>query len=60
MMNSQEMDLGILNVWDAQEGWRGGFEYKELSEGKGFPISLIASGHRSLAGEHRPRLGKLP
>lgn len=50
MMNSQEMDLGILNVWDAQEAWRGGFDYKELSGGQGFPIALITSGHRSLAG----------
>jgi TRAP transporter TAXI family solute receptor len=50
MMSSQEMDLGILNVWDAQEAWRGGLEYRELSGGKGFPITLIASGHRALAG----------
>ncbi len=50
MINSSEMDLGVLNSWDAQMGWRGKSIYGSLSGGRGFEIMLIASGHKALNG----------
>lgn len=46
-----EIDLGVLNNWDAQMGWRGEYEYEPVSNGEGFPVRLIAVGsHNSIAG----------
>lgn len=36
------VDLGVLNMWDAEKGWLGESVYKNLSGGKGFPIRLVA------------------
>ncbi len=50
MIDSGEMDLGILNNWDAQMGWQGQSVYRNLSGGRGFEIRLITSGHKALNG----------
>lgn len=50
MMNTEEMDMGVLNAWDAQMGYLGGIGYDKISGGKGFPIMLITSGHKSASG----------
>lgn len=50
MIDSGEMDLGILNNWDAQMGWQGKSVYRNLSGGRGFEIRLITSGHKALNG----------
>ncbi|MBI4444848.1 MAG: TAXI family TRAP transporter solute-binding subunit [Acidobacteria bacterium] len=50
MVASEEMDLGVLNAWDAQMGNEGKSVYGRLSNGKGFPILLITSGHKALNG----------
>jgi hypothetical protein len=42
MISSQEIDLGVLNNWDAEKGYLGESVYGKLSEGKGFPVRLIA------------------
>jgi len=41
-MERGEVDFGVLNVWDAEMGYKGEYEYKELSKGKGFDIRLVA------------------
>lgn len=48
MMNSGEMDLGVLSNWDAQMGRAGKSSYEAISGGKGFPLMLITSGHKSI------------
>lgn len=50
MINSGEMDMGMLNNWDAQMGRLGKSSYEKISGGKGFPIMLITSGHKALTG----------
>lgn len=50
LLGSGEMDLGILNNWDAHTGWKGEGTYSKISDNKGFSISLIASGHKSQIG----------
>lgn len=50
MLGTGEMDLGILNCWDAEKGWKGEETYGPISNNKGFPISLITSGHKSQIG----------
>lgn len=50
MMNTNEMDLGVLNNWDAEMGWKGGTGYDKISGGKGFPVMLITSGHKAANG----------
>lgn len=50
MILTKEMDLGVLNNWDAQMGWLGKSTYEPISGGKGFPIMLITSGHKSYSG----------
>ena len=39
---TQEIDLGVLNNWDAEKGYLGESGYKKLSKEKGFPVRLIA------------------
>lgn len=50
MIGSQEMDLGVLNSWDAVMGLEGKHSYEKTSGGQGFPIRLLTSGHKSLIG----------
>jgi len=50
MIHTGEMDLGLLNSWDAQMGREGKSSYERLSGGQGFPIMLITSGHKALTG----------
>lgn len=50
MIQSEEIDLGILNSWDAEMGRRGESVYGQLSGKRGFPILLITSGHKALNG----------
>jgi len=42
LIKTQEIDLGVLNNWDAEKGYLGESVYGKLSEGKGFPVRLIA------------------
>ena len=42
LLITQEIDLGVLNNWDAEKGYLGEFVYEKLSKGKGFPVRLIA------------------
>ncbi len=42
MLATQEIDLGILNNWDAEKGYLGESVYEKLSKGKGFPVRLVA------------------
>lgn len=37
-----EVDFGVLNEWDAEMGYRGEYEYKDLSKGEGFNVRLVA------------------
>jgi len=39
---TKEIDLGVLNNWDAEKGYLGESTYSKLSKGKGFPARLIA------------------
>ncbi|MDD3653622.1 MAG: TAXI family TRAP transporter solute-binding subunit [Desulfotomaculaceae bacterium] len=50
MLETKEMDLGVLNDWDAQKGWLGESVYEQLSQGKGFPCSLLTVGTPALCG----------
>lgn len=50
MINTGEMDLGVMNNWDSEQGWLGGATYAKPSDGKGFPISLLATGGTTLIG----------
>ena len=42
MVETQEIDLGILNNWDGEKGYLGESIYEKLSKGKGFPVRLFA------------------
>jgi hypothetical protein len=42
MVETKEIDLGVLNNWDAEKGYFGESTYGRLSRGKGFPVRLIA------------------
>jgi len=42
MVVTKEIDLGVLNNWDAEKGYLGESVYKKLSKEKGFPVRLIA------------------
>ena len=39
---TREIDLGVLNNWDAEKGYLGESVYGKLSVEKGFPVRLIA------------------
>lgn len=59
MINTGEMDLGVMNNWDSQQGWLGGFTYGPISQDKGFPISLIATGGQTLISVLVPKDSKI-
>lgn len=42
LLLTAEIDLGVVNNWDAEKGYLGGSTYQRLSEGKGFPLRLVA------------------
>lgn len=42
MVTTKEIDLGVLNNWDAEKGYLGESTYGKLSKGKGFPVRLFA------------------
>ncbi len=42
LMDTKDVDLGVLNNWDAEKGYTGESVYSRLSKGKGFPVRLIA------------------
>ncbi|HHU75958.1 MAG TPA: TAXI family TRAP transporter solute-binding subunit [Firmicutes bacterium] len=48
MFTTGEMDMGVLNCWDAQMGWLGESEYAAISGGKGFPARLLTNGSFSI------------
>ena len=50
LLGTGEMDMGILNNWDAKQGWLGKGTYAKISNDQGFPIALITSGHKSQIG----------
>jgi TRAP transporter TAXI family solute receptor len=41
-MERDSIDLGVLNMWDAEKSWLGESVYSKLSGGKGFPVRLVA------------------
>ncbi len=41
-MERGDMELGVLNVWDAEKGYLGESTYEKLSNKKGFPVRLLA------------------
>ncbi len=50
MIATGEVDMGILNNWDAKMGRFGREEYKDATAGKGAPIYLLCSGTPALNG----------
>lgn len=44
MIVTEEIDLGVCNIWDAWKGYLGEEAYAKLSKGKGFPVRLILTG----------------
>lgn len=50
MVAPGEVDMGILNNWDAQMGRLGREEYQAATGGKGAPIYLLCSGTPALNG----------
>ncbi|NLX90456.1 MAG: TAXI family TRAP transporter solute-binding subunit [Firmicutes bacterium] len=48
MFLNGEMDMGVLNCWDAQMGWLGESDYAAISGGKGFPVRLLTNGAFSI------------
>jgi TRAP transporter TAXI family solute receptor len=50
MVKGGEVDLGVLNNWDAQMGRLGKEEFKVATKGEGAPIYLLTSGTPALTG----------
>jgi TRAP transporter TAXI family solute receptor len=50
MTASGEVDMGILNNWDAKMGRLGREDYKAATAGKGAPVYLLCSGTPALNG----------
>ena len=48
MFHSKEIDMGVLNAWDARMGWLGQSDYETVSRGKGFPVRLVTNGSPSV------------
>jgi len=48
MFLNGEMDMGVLNCWDAKMGWLGQSDYGNISQGKGFPVRLLTNGAFSI------------
>jgi TRAP transporter TAXI family solute receptor len=42
LLSTKEIDMGVLNNWDAEKGYLGESVYEKLSQGKGFPVRLMA------------------
>lgn len=42
LMETKDVDLGVLNNWDAEKGYAGESIYSRLSKGKGFSVRLVA------------------
>lgn len=42
LLPTAEIDLGVVNNWDAEKGYLGQSTYQRLSGGKGFPLRLVA------------------
>jgi hypothetical protein len=42
-MERGDMDLGVLNMWDAEKGFMGESMYEKLSNKKGFSVRLICT-----------------
>ena len=42
LMETKDIDLGVLNNWDAEKGYLGESTYTKLSKGKGFSVRLVA------------------
>jgi len=49
MFTTGEIELGVLNCWDAQQAWLGGFDYDPISRGNGFPVRLVTNGSYNTA-----------
>ena len=50
MFTTGEIELGVLNCWDAQQAWLGGFDYQAISPGgNGFPVRLVTNGSFNIA-----------
>ena len=50
MFTTGEIELGVLNCWDAQQAWLGGFDYEAISPGgNGFPVRLVTNGSFNIA-----------
>lgn len=47
-MERGQIQLGVLNVWDAEKGYLGESAYKKLSNNKGFSIQLICVATQNL------------
>lgn len=50
MLNTKEIDLGIVGDYEAALALKGEREFQDLSQGKGFPLRLVAIGNRSMVG----------
>lgn len=50
MITTGEVDMGVLNNWDAKMGRLGKEEYKGATAGRGAPIYLLCSGTPALNG----------
>ncbi|MGB9920040.1 MAG: TAXI family TRAP transporter solute-binding subunit [Moorellales bacterium] len=50
MIATGEVNLGVLNNWDAQMGRLGKQDFQAATGGKGAPIYLLTSGTRSMVG----------
>lgn len=48
MFINGEMDMGVLNCWDAKMGWLGESDYAAISGGEGFPVRLLTNGSFSI------------
>lgn len=49
-MERGDIQLGVLNVWDAEKGYLGESIYKQLSNNKGFSVRLICVATQNLGG----------
>ena len=49
MFATSEIEMGVLNCWDAQQAWLGGYDYDPISRGEGFPVRLVTNGSYNIA-----------
>lgn len=50
LLVTKEIDLGVLNCWEAEKGYLGESIYKKLSKEKGFPARLITVSYANVIG----------